>query len=403
MELRMNDRERDRLEVMRRLRRGEVRQIDVARALGLSTRQVRRIQHRIEREGDRGLIHRARGRPSNRRVPREIERSAKALLREKYHDFGATLATEHLAEDDGIALGRETVRRFMHEEHLWANQRKPRPHRRRRERRAAFGELVQIDTSEHDWFEGRAPKASLITVIDDATGRRISRFFDADTAVANLEMIRRWLVCHGRPRALYADAASHFRPPQQRGKRRPKTQIERALKTLDIGLIIARSPQAKGRVERHHGIDQDRLIKEMRLRAISDIDGANRFLDEVYLPRMNGRFAVEPRHRREAHRSVRRFDLDAILCPHETRRVGNDHTVSIDSVVWQISPNGRGLAGERITVERRLDGTMRLRHGARHLTFRRAWLHRRGSSVGPHSGPGPSLAPTARGPTSQRR
>ncbi len=403
MELRMSEKERDRLEVMRRLSRGETRQVDAARALGLSTRQVRRIGCRIKCEGDRGLIHRARGRPSNRRTPRQIERRAKALLREKYHDFGATLATEHLAEDDAITLGRETVRRLMHEEHLWANQRKPRPHRRRRERRAAFGELVQIDTSEHDWFEGRAPKACLITLIDDASGRRISRLFEADTAVANLAMIRRWLERHGRPRALYADAASHFRPPQQRGKRRAKTQIERALETLDMRLIIARSPQAKGRVERAHGVDQDRLIKQMRLRGICDIAEANRFLDEDYLPRMNDRFAVAPRHRRDAHRSVRRFDLDAIVCPHETRRVANDHSVSIDSVLWQIAPNGRSLAGERISVERRLDGSMRLRHGTRYLDFGRACRQRAGTWVGPRSGLRPSLAPTAHGTTPRPR
>jgi transposase len=372
MELRMSDKERDRLEVMRRLRRGQIQQVDAAQMMRLSTRQVRRIQRRVEREGDLGLVHRARGRPSNRRTPPETERRAKALLRQRYHDFGPTLAMEHLAEDDGIVLSCETVRKFMHEEHLWAQQRKPRPHRRRRERRAAFGELVQIDTSDHDWFEGRADKCALIDMIDDATGRRLLRLFPADTAVANFEMIRRWIEAFGRPRDLYADAAGHFRPPQQRGKRPSLSQIERALQTLSIGLIVARSPQAKGRVERAHGVDQDRLIKQMRLRGISTIAGGNRFLDEVYLPRMNGRFAVKPRHRRDAHRSARRFDLDAILCPHQTRRVANDHTVRIDSTLWQIEPNGRSLAGATVTVERRLDGTMRLRHGERDLTFRRA-------------------------------
>ncbi len=166
-----------------------------------------------------------------------------------------------MAEDDAIALGRTTVTRLMHEEHLFAARRKTRPHRRRRERRACFGELVQMDTSEHGWFEGRAPKCSLIDMVDDATGRRRLRFFEADTTVANLEMIRRWIETSGRPRHLYTDAAGHFRPPQQAGKRPPVTQIERALTALGVGLIIARSPQAKGRVERAHGVDQDRLIR----------------------------------------------------------------------------------------------------------------------------------------------
>jgi hypothetical protein len=372
MELCMSDKERDRLEVMRRLGRREIGQGLAAKILGISTRQVRRIARRVAREGDRGLIHRARGRPSNRRTPPGIEARARRLLREKYRDFGPTLASEHLAEDDGIALGRTTVRRLMHEEKLPAAGRRTRPHRQRRERRACFGELVQMDTSEHAWFESRAPKCSLIDMVDDATGWRLLRFFAADTAVANLEMIGRWIEAFGRPRDLYTDFAGHFRGLPQAGKRPPRTQIARALETLDIGLICAHSPQAKGRVERAHGVDQDRLVKELRLRGISTIEAANAFLDTVYLDRMNERFAVKHRHRRDAHRSAQRFDLAAILCPHETRRVANDHTVSIDAETWQIEASGKSLAAETVTLERRLDGTRRLRHGQRYLRFTRA-------------------------------
>jgi len=269
-------------------------------------------------------------------------------------------------------LGRTKVTGLMREEHLFAARRKPRPHRRRRERRAHFGELLQMGTSEHDWFEGRAPACSLIDMIDDATGVRLVRFFASDTTEANFDMIRQWIEAFGRPRDLYTDQANHFRPTQQTGKRPSLSQIERALRTLGIGLIIARSPQAKGRVERHHGIDQDRLIKEMRLRGISGIEAANRFLEEIYLPRMNERFAVRPRRRRDAHRSAARFDLASILCPHETRRVAQDHTVSIDGALWQIEPDGPSLAGQTLVVERRLDGTLRLRHGQNPVRFGRA-------------------------------
>lgn len=400
MELTMSAKERDRLEVMRRRRRGEISQGLAARLMHLSTRQVRRIERRMAAEGDRALVHRARGRPSNRRTPVEVEGRAKALLRQKYHDFGPTLAMEHLAEDDGLGLGRTTVTRLMHEEHLFAARRKPRPHRKRRERRPHFGELVQMDTSEHEWFEGRAPRCALIDMVDDATGLRLIRFYPVDTTEANFDMIARWISAHGRPRALYTDAASHFRPPQQRAKRPALTQIERALRTLGIDLIIARSPQAKGRVERAHGTDQDRLIKKMRLRAIADIDEANRFVEQVYLPQINGRFAVTPRRRRDGHRSARGYDLAAILCRHETRRVANDHVVSIDGTLWQIEAGGPSLAGQTVVVERRLDGTVRLRHGEQQLRIRGA---ARQSPAGSRSGLRPSLAPAAPEAASPRR
>jgi len=397
MELLMSDKERDRLEVMRRRRRGEIAQVAAARLMRLSTRTVRRMERRMARWGDRALVHQGRGRPSNRRLDPRVEARAKALVRQKYHDFGPTLAMEHLADDDGICLGRTTVTRLMREEHLFAARRKPRPHRRRRERRACFGELVQMDTSEHDWFEGRAPRCALIDLIDDATGFRLVRLYPADTSEANFDMIARWISRFGRPRALYTDQAGHFRPTQQPGKGPSRSQIERALGTLGIELIVARSPQAKGRVERAHGTDQDRLIKEMRLRAIGGIGQANEFLEKVYLPQINARFAVAPRRRRDAHRGAQRFDLASVLCPHETRRVANDHTVSINGVLWQIEETGPSLAGQTLIVERRLDGTLRLRQGERPLKFQRACRQ----AVGPRSGLRPSLAPTA--PTQRQR
>jgi len=379
MELRMSRKERDRLRVLDQLGRGELGQKQAAEILRLTTRQVRRLQRRHESEGDAGLVHRARGRASNRQIAPQVRERAQGLLATKYRDFGPTLAAEHLASDEGIVASRETVRQWMRELHLWGNRRQGRPHRRRRPRRACFGELVQMDTSTHDWFESRGASCVLITMIDDATGMKFMRFFPGDTTAANMEMIWRWIEAFGRPLALYTDWASHFKQPQKRGQKKPvaMTQIERALGQLDIGLIAAHSPQAKGRVERSHATDQDRLIKELRLAAIDTIEKANRFLDKNYLPQINQRFAKPAANALDAHRPLAGEDLAAIFSIQETRKVMNDYTVQIDGVAWQIE---RGellgaVAQKTLTLERRLDRSMRLRLGDRYLAFHRAQTH----------------------------
>ena len=247
MELRMSRKERDRLKVMDQLGKGQITQQQAAGWLGLSTRQVRRLLGRYESQGDQGLVHRLRGRPSNRAIAASVRERSIELLRAKYHDFGPSLASEHLAQDEGIAVSRETVRGWMRQAGLWAARRKGRPHRRRRPRRASFGELVQMDTSEHDWLEGRGPACVLITMIDDATGRKLMRFCPSDCTASNMELIKLWIERHGRPLALYTDWASHFKQTPKRGRQNAlkPTQIERALLELDMRLIAAHSPQAK--------------------------------------------------------------------------------------------------------------------------------------------------------------
>ena len=376
MELRMSRKERDRLKVIEQLDQGLIGQRQAAAWLGLSVRQVRRSLRRYQQQGDRGLVHQGRGRPSNRRLDEESVARAQELLRTRYRDFGPTLASEHLAEDDGIAVSRETVRRWMGQLGLWAGQRQKRPHRQRRPRRAGFGELVQMDTSAHDWLEGRGPQCVLITMIDDATGRKLARFFQTDSTATNMALIKAWAQRHGRPRALYTDWASHFRQVAVAGWKQGPTQIERALKELDIELICAHSPQAKGRVERSHQTDQDRLIKEMRLLGIATIEAANRFLEEIYLPRLEQKFAIEPASAVDAHRPVKGYDLDAILSVQEARRVRNDYTVQVDGVAWQIERGeiAGGLRQGKVIVERRLDGSLRLRWGDRYLKYHRPQL-----------------------------
>ena len=376
MELRMSQKERDRLKVIEQLDKGLIGQQQAASWLGLSVRQVRRTLRRYQRQGDRGLLHQGRSKPSNRRLdPATVER-AKELLRTRYRDFGPTLAAEHLADDDGLAASRETVRGWMIQQGLWGGQRKKRPHRHRRPRRACLGELVQMDTSSHDWLEGRGEPCVLITMIDDATGRKLLRFFPSDSTVTNMSLIKLWIERHGRPVALYTDWASHFKQISLAGAKASQTQIERALGELDIRLIAAHSPQAKGRVERSHGTDQDRLVKEMRLLGIATLAAANRFLEEIYLPRMEEKFAVAPGSAVDAHRSAAGFDLEAILSVQEERRVANDYTVQVDGVVWQIERGEitGGLRQSKVVIERRLDGTMRLRWCDRYLKYYQAQL-----------------------------
>jgi hypothetical protein len=378
MELRMSVKERERLKVLEQIRRGQITQVEGARWLGLSTRQVRRLERRYAVQGDEGLMHRARAKPSNRRIAGACEAEARQLLSTVYRDFGPTLASEKLAQRHGIVVSRETVRGWMRQLGLWSARRKARPHRRRRARRACFGELVQLDTSMHDWLEGRGPKLALLTMIDDATGLKLSRFALADTTLANMDLIKRWIERFGRPLALYTDWASHFRQTACAGEQAGPTQIQRALDELEIKLICAHSPQAKGRVERSHGIDQDRLIKELRLAGICTLEGANAFLEREYLPSMNARFALEPGQVADAHRAAAGWHLNSILSVQEQRSVARDLTVQIDGSSWQIVPprGARGLAGGRVVLERRIDGGMHLRWDTRWLTYRAAPLRK---------------------------
>jgi len=377
-ELRMSRKERDRLKVIEQIERGLIGQVQGAEALELSARQVRRLQERYRTQGDAGLVHRLRGRPSNRRIGNEVRAEALARIERRYRDFGPTLAAEYLSEEAGIAVSRETVRGWMMEAGLWRGSRKKRPHRRRRPRRPCRGELVQMDTSEHDWFEGRGETAVLITMIDDATNHVWQRFFPSDTTASNMAMIGDYIARHGRPLALYTDWASHFKHTPHRRERRmvekKRTQIERALGELDIELIAAHSPQAKGRVERRFGVDQDRLIKGLRLAGVATIEAANRFVEEKHLPKMNARFTHRAAEQADLHRDAQGYDLHAILSVQGTRRVANDATIQFQGQVYQIEagPGTRGLAGARVVVEQRLDGSLRLRWGGRYLGF--SWV-----------------------------
>ena len=368
----MSAKERDRLKVLHEVRKRHITQRQAAVELGLSARWVRILVKRLRVHGDGGLRHRLRGKASNRKAPEELKRRAVELFRQKkqarlWHDYGPTLACEELSEQHGIQVSRETLRHWLIEAKLW------RPRRARverahvwRARRARYGELVQWDTSEHNWLEGRGEKLYLIAMVDDATSQLTARFVHHDSTEENLRHLRRYLEQHGRPIAVYTDKASLFHtaaraihhrdaPAQQR------TQIGRALKELNIEWIAAHSPQAKGRIERSFQTAQDRLVKGLRQVGAADLESANRYLEQVYVPLWNRRFCREARLAGDAHRPLQAAtDLDSVLSVRQSRTVSQDHTVSWNGVTYRINGHqvARGMRGARVQIERRLDGSL---------------------------------------------
>jgi len=360
----MSQRERDRLKVMAVVLEGRRLQKEAARLLKLSVRQVRRLQRRLEAHEDAGLVHRLRGRPSNHRRDEQTRTQAIAIYRRELPDFGLTLASEKLAEL-GLHVPVTTLREWLLAEGLWQPRRRRERHRRRRERRACLGELVQADGSHHDWLEGRGERMVLVAMIDDATSWVLARFYAAETTEAYMDLLGRYLRRHGRMLALYVDRDSIFRAEGRRtdDPRPVLTQFARALEELQIELILAYSPQAKGRVERLFQTAQDRLVKELRLAGASTMDQANEVLETKFLPWFNRWCKVAPVSPNDAHRPLHSsMNLASILSIQEQRHVANDYTIRFENTIYQLLPPPLpGLRGGRVTIERRLDGTTYIR------------------------------------------
>lgn len=381
--LTLSQRERDRLAVLREVRDGLVSPVRGAGLVGLTSRQFRRLRRRWEAEGDGAVIHRLRGLRSNRAKASGIRGRAMQRAREPvFEGFGPTLLAEHLSRDPEIGpLSAFTLRGWMIQEGLWTPRRHRPRHRKSRLRRAAFGELIQWDSSEHAWFEDRVPgRFTLIKMIDDATNRLMMvRFVARDDGASNRQMaidyLRRW----GRPVAFYTDKAGHFGqqtrpharvPLEERDAKQTESIIRSALTELNIELIQAHSPQAKGRVERDFGTSQDRLVKELRVAGISTLEEGNRFLEDVYVPYWNERFAITPAEARDTHRRLlKSVDLEQLFAETWTRTVAPDFTIRFKNRRLQIPKRqARGLRpGLNIIVERRLDGSTRYRFGRRYL------------------------------------
>lgn len=357
-ELRMSLKERTRLEAFGRVRRGELTVVEAAALCGLSLRQGRRVWKRFQSESDAGLVHRLRGRASNRRLPEETRQRVVKMHQERYRDFGPTLACEKLASDHGLVIGPDTLVTLLKERGLWERRRRRGRHRKRRERRSYFGSMIQMDGSHHDWFEGRAPKCVLMVMIDDATSRTSARFYPAETTEAAFDLFGRWVRRYGIPRSVYVDRHGIYRDPDDA---RRLTQFGRAMTQLGVEVICAHSPQAKGRVERRNAVFQDRLVKEMRLRKISSIEQGNALLESEFLDDLNRRFAIDPKRQQDLHRDVgQAVKLDEVLCVQEQRVVGQDWCVRWKNRWLQIDRRHEGLrlAGKRVLVKQKADGEL---------------------------------------------
>ncbi len=362
-----------RLHVIQKVLERVIRQVEAAEILSLSSRQIRRIVKRIRIEGDKGIIHKSRGRPSNRRIPGKIRNKVIQLYRKQYQDFGPTLASEKLLERNGIGISDETLRMWLIETGDWRKTRRPRRHRQWRERKHHDGEMVQMDGSHHDWFEGRGRWCVLMGYIDDATGRVFGRFYDYEGTIPAMDSFKRYIQNYGLPMSVYLDKHTTYKSTakasieDQLNDSPALSEFERALKELGVEVIHANSPQAKGRIERLFGTLQDRLVKEMRLRGIRTIEEANRFLEE-YLPLYNSRFAVCPKEKDTLHRPVGRgVNLDEILCIKTKRTLRNDFTVAHNRKLYQVEDK---INTSKVMIQDRMDGSIRITYKNRALRFR---------------------------------
>jgi transposase len=359
--------------VLARVAAGTLKLGSAAALMEVSYRQAKRLYRRYRTAGAKGLKHGSAGRPSNRAIDTKRRDRVLALVREKYSGgvderFGPTLAAEHLASEDGVTVDHETLRRWMVAAGLWSRTRKRSPHRRRRERKAHFGELVQLDGSFHPWFEDRGPHSCLLTLVDDATGRSLGRFGAQETIWAAVEILRAWIERYGIPRALYTDWKNvYVRRPNQEERdtgAEPLTQFGRMCATLDIKIIPASSPQAKGRIERNHGTHQDRLVKKLRRKGIAEVDAANAFLDAKYWADHNRRFAHAPASADDFHVAVPRgLRLDQVFRLEETRTVSNDWVVRYDNRYLQIERQShRPPARSTVTMYEAPTGELEIRY-----------------------------------------
>ena len=378
----MTQADRDRLVALKKAKKKLITQREAAAELELSIRQVQRLLEALKERGDKAVIHGLHGMPSKRKIDERIEREAmKILSAPVYQGFGPTLAAEYLGQKHGIEASKETVRQWMMRAKLWRGkkQKVPQVHTWR-PRRSRLGELVQWDTSVHDWLEGRGEKLYLIAMIDDATSRLWARFVRHDSTAENMKLLWSYLEKFGRPLAFYTDKASLFQTAEKRKRdepgvekdavEMPPTQIGRALGELGIGWIAAHSAPAKGRVERNFRTAQDRLVKGMRVAGVKTIEQANEYLSNDYLAWWERELTVEPANSDNAHRRLEKsHDLAASLSHVETRQVRPDYTLRWDGQLYQIQRQAimTGLRGAHVRMEQRLDGSLAVRYGERYL------------------------------------
>lgn len=372
----MSQKELNRLEAVQKIKDGRLSVVQAAESLGLSRSQVHRLLQAYERDGAPGLVSRKRGQPSNRRHSDEFRNAVLDLIRDRYHDFGPTLAREKLIELHQFAIGKETLRQWMTEAGIWTSRRERKQRiYQPRARRDCLGELVQIDGSHHWWFENRGPKCALLVYIDDATGKLLHlRFAPSENTFDYLQATKTYLEEWGKPIAFYSDKHGVFRTTHASEKDRTSglTQFGRALYELNIDIICANTPQAKGRVERANRTLQDRLVKELRLRGISTLDDANSFAPE-FMADFNARFGREPRNPKDMHRSLAEHEnLDGAMCRKEVRTLSQSLTLRYDKVIFILDPAdyAKTLVRQKVIVCDYPDGRLEIMHEGVTLPYR---------------------------------
>ncbi len=369
----LSQKELIRLHIVHKILNKELKHKDASKALSLSERQIRRVVSRVTLEGDKGIVHKSRGKPSNRRISQRLKNKVIECYRAKYSGFGPTFAAEKLFERDKINVHQETLRKWLIEAGDWKRVRKSRAHRQWRERRHHFGEMVQVDGSHHDWFEQRGPKSVFMGYIDDATGNTFGRFYPYEGTFPAMDSFKRYIKKYGIPISLYLDKHSTYKSTakpsidEMLSNTKPLSEFERAMKEFCVKVIHADSPQAKGRVERLFRTLQDRLVKEMRLEKISTIEDANKFLAR-YLPKHNKKFAVKPAKPSDLHREIpKRPNLDRVLCRKTQRVLRNDFTVEYNNKVYQIKDK---VNGRKIVIEERISGAKIMTYKNKVLKFK---------------------------------
>ncbi len=369
----MSQKESNRLYVIHQAIGKAINQEQAAALLKLSDRQVRRIVRNVEQVGNAGICHKSRGKRAHNRIADKVKDKATILCRDRYKDFGPTHASEKLLAVHNIKVSDETLRGWFQQEHIPYKSRKKRPHRQWRQRKAHRGEMVQMDGSHHDWFEGRGPVCVLMGYVDDATGRVYGRFYEYEGTLPAMDSFKRYIRLYGLPQSVYLDRHSTYKSlakqtiEEELNDIRPMSHFEKSLAELGVEVIHAYSPQAKGRIERQFGTFQDRVVKEMRLAGVTNIAEGNTFLDG-YLPEYNRMFAKEAAEEANYHRPiVNKRALETILSIKTERALRNDFTVAHNKILYQITSN---IRAKKVTVEERTDGSMHILHNDLRIKFK---------------------------------
>lgn len=364
--LTMNYKEADRLKIISQLESKKITVEESSALMGISARQTYRILKKIKEEGTKGIIHKLRGKKSNRGYPKELKKEVIKIYKQQYSDYGPTLFSEELVKSYKISVNHETVRKWLREESITTSMRKKRPHRKRRERRSCFGELLQFDGSHHDWFEGRGAECCLINCVDDSTGKVYLKFAVSENTQDVLLTLWEYVNKHGIPRSIYTDKFSVYKAE---GK---LTDFGRAMKELNIETIFANSPQAKGRVERANRTLQDRLAKALRREGISNIVQANEYVQKIFISDYNSKFAVNLEVP-DAHRITTGYDLKNIFCYKTSRQVRNDYTINLAGGYIQLLKGSSPLPipKQNVTICKWLNGEMHIYFNGQEINFTR--------------------------------